>query len=1552
MIPDVGCQECDSCVHLLVDDTEYILGNVSTMIRDLSSISVGVLAVRRLEKINQTVYELRPAVDRLTSSPPSQVQLDPLVQEVQRVQDMADRINTKSDRTHRESNLVEIDSSDAKTRAMNIYDEVVRAAVDAANDAVNYVQNIVNDIRNNIGQSNLDELLRQAERMLDEMKRRDFTQSTRDAQTELQRAIDALRRARELLDRAMEQANRTSQLTIRIEDITHKLSDLRNHSRSSMGHSDDAKQRNSANRQVINHILELIKEISVIEREVNSCQDRSRQLLIDARRFLDEARVAYSAVERELSRLDVAIDRIKPFIDNLESENRRLRPLVDQAMEHARNLRDRADELDGYFSETRRLVETAINASRSYQSITRLINEALNASLEAMRAADEANRLSSGHADEARDSLARSVDLKGRADDTVRRLDDEVRPRIKSVNTTITDIETIIIELRDGLSSIGLSLDMLPDRGYGEEARAAVDLAMDAQKRAEEAETKVEMIVDKLPEDQRKVEQIPIDIDTANRNIKDAQIQVNKVQELVPTAIDLLNRLNLQATRIRQLGIELRNNISNLRSQIEIARNHANLIKVGVQFDSSSQLWVKNPWNLQQGGSRSRLSFYFRTEQPDGFLAYIGPDASSTSIKDYMVVEIINGRVQFKYDLGSGPAIILSDKIVNTGQWHHVIAERTGKEGKLTVRWEIGEEPLRQVDFEEKLSESPGTTSVLELTPTTRFFVGGVLNRDADALLSSNVVSNTHFVGCLEEPQFNGVAVGLWNFMEAASIHGCQDRGRELPVQPPEGLRFGGNGYVMISRGNYRTSQSSAVRFDFRTFSPDGLMFLMGKERDYLSVEMSGGRVVARYDLGSGPAKLSSDQNNAPVFFNDGKWHTLFMNRVGYDGILKIDGLTMASGRSSGSLNRLEIDDEIFIGGYKGEHPYRDVTQKGFEGCIKNLVLGSTPKDINENLEIKDIEQGCTEVSRLASFRREIIGSYLGLPSVDINGQFQMSFTLKSDEQDGLIFYVANTDAQKNALSVSVVGGKIVVKLIQENTELAVLESTASHYGDGNWHYVTISKNNRNLNLDIDDSEYMTSPQFRARGANTNSLSYLGGVPADYALMLQNVGLPQKIGFAGCVADVIINGQSQNFASVSPQNMFGVTLESCHIPDPTPPPQTFTPRPTQPGFVPPTGALPEKCRLPLDPVEPDLSTSEGVRFGLVPESRYEYNALPSLNSRRAEFSIDFKTSEPNGTLFYVTSDQRDFIGLYMKNGQIGFAFNCGSGSGRKLTTTRYDDDRWHTVVFRRTEKRGSLAVDGDVLPDFTSRGRLKTVEVDAPFYFGGMPSGVAVAAASKLDDVQSRFIGCMRNLRLDGNDLGRPDYQTGTGECYQSDERGVFFYADGGHVIINDNFSVPLDLQIDLEIKPRTMSGVILSVYNHGTGPPGGDYIVLQMIDGSVSFSLDNGHGEIKSVYQPATKNELCDGQWHTVSALKTKNVVTLKVDEVNAAADYGKEAVSHTNTHDPLYVGGVPEMHRGIQSRDQYVGCMRNLALNNEPVSLADSQPVGRVNLGSCPST
>lgn len=55
------------------------------------------------------------------------------------------------------------------------------------------------------------------------------------------------------------------------------------------------------------------------------------------------------------------------------------------------------------------------------------------------------------------------------------------------------------------------------------------------------------------------------------------------------------------------------------------------------------------------------------------------------------------------------------------------------------------------------------------------------------------------------------------------------------------------------------------------------------------------------------------------------------------------------------------------------------------------------------------------------------------------------------------------------------------------------------------------------------------------------------------------------------------------------------------------------------------------------------------------------------------------------------------------------------------------------------------------------------------------------------------------------------------------------------YLFADEQFKVGLDLDIYVEIKPRSLSGVILSVYSSR-----GDYLVLQMQDGNVSISPEH----------------------------------------------------------------------------------------------------------------
>ena len=91
-----------------------------------------------------------------------------------------------------------------------------------------------------------------------------------------------------------------------------------------------------------------ILAIKELRDDINMMLDMAQQLIEDAREFLDEARAAHFATERESTRLEAAMDDLRKFVDNLAAQNEQLRPLVDEAMRHALDLQKQAEMLARY----------------------------------------------------------------------------------------------------------------------------------------------------------------------------------------------------------------------------------------------------------------------------------------------------------------------------------------------------------------------------------------------------------------------------------------------------------------------------------------------------------------------------------------------------------------------------------------------------------------------------------------------------------------------------------------------------------------------------------------------------------------------------------------------------------------------------------------------------------------------------------------------------------------------------------------------------------------------------------------------------------------------------------------------------------------------------------------------------------------------------------------------------------------------------------------------------------------------------------------------------
>lgn len=70
------------------------------------------------------------------------------------------------------------------------------------------------------------------------------------------------------------------------------------------------------------------------------------------------------------------------------------------------------------------------------------------------------------------------------------------------------------------------------------------------------------------------------------------------------------------------------------------------------------------------------------------------------------------------------------------------------------------------------------------------------------------------------------------------------------------------------------------------------------------------------------------------------------------------------------------------------------------------------------------------------------------------------------------------------------------------------------------------------------------------------------------------------------------------------------------------------------------------------------------------------------------------------------------------------------------------------------------------------------------------------------------------------------------------------------------------ELEISIEIRPRSNNGVILAV---GTSRKRRDFLGLQLINGVVDFSFDNGGGITRVNVTFPNSYYICDGGWHTI---------------------------------------------------------------------------------------
>ncbi|XP_028312279.1 pikachurin [Gouania willdenowi] len=384
-------------------------------------------------------------------------------------------------------------------------------------------------------------------------------------------------------------------------------------------------------------------------------------------------------------------------------------------------------------------------------------------------------------------------------------------------------------------------------------------------------------------------------------------------------------------------------------------------------FNESLFSYAVIPWPQS---SQSYLSFMefeltFLPSMADGVLLY-SEDAASG---DFLAINLVDRYVEFRFDCGSGGAVIRSEEQISLDSWHELRVSRTAKNGILQVDSQRSKEGMAEGAFTQINCSSPvfiggvpeydktkRTSGVLK--PFTGVIQRLVLNDRTMPITSGsvggvNVVNSAH--PCVESPCANGgTCRPKWDGYECDCPLGydgrhcqkeCGNYCLNTVTEAIEIPQFIGRSYLTYDNRDIlkRISGSRTNLFmRFKSTAKDGLLLWRGESpmrpnSDFLSLGLRDGALIFSYNLGSGAVDIVVNGT-----FGDGKWHRVKAVRDGQTGKLTVDDYGAKTGRSPGKMRQLNINGPLYVGGMKeiALHTNRQY-MGGLLGCVSHFTLST-----------------------------------------------------------------------------------------------------------------------------------------------------------------------------------------------------------------------------------------------------------------------------------------------------------------------------------------------------------------------------------------------------------------------------------------------------------------------------------------------------------------------------------------------------------------------------------------------------------------------------------
>ncbi len=739
-------------------------------------------------------------------------------------------------------------------------------------------------------QVSINRALQEAREILAIIRGRGYGNVDIEARTELSYARQSLNIVTDMLYGQSELKERQAQ----VEGIENKVNDLLQYINRAMDKTRSSQSLNFQHHNVLDSAKKNCAEARKLSTEASDVWLGGQKLLVDAKNLLREARDGFN-------KLDLVYDNLRSIGGSLQEKEVGLSAVVEDYRTRyvlpCKGNADRLTKLAAQVLDTFGVglgvnAEQTVRAARVYQKIMktifdarRIAGAALDMSVRAIERTREKDYDGYDLYAQADVARVRSRDLRQEADG-LKQNSAAMQVQMEELILRWQSYILLMSKRSDELETVNRDLDRL--QIVSVLAKESLRLSEEAFREAEAVHNKVSDLNARISQELRsKADELHSFAPDELGNIPRRLTQARRVLQQVDKQATYLSHRKID---IEEVSHRVSEQISSLRSRIEMARHAASNIKISITNQRIGHENADNTWgcsrsyrvNLTASTSNTISLIYAvdNADDRDGLLVYMpnGDPEVRASDRDFMAIEMVNRQIRFLWNNGAGTKSITHNTTIETAyggslvtqdhMWYKITAERVGNIGRLNVR-KVKPVYVRPEYDRWVVGETLATANVFNVHRQDLLYVGG--GAIPDTLRSDQLLSGGRFSGVLYNLEVDGGNIGLWNFVTNA---GCRETHSGITSDGHTSSHacysFNGHGYAVQQDMRNYDPRYLSVSMEFKTFDSNALLFFAVNEmsRQYLLVELRDGRIYM--ELNYGPEKqLSFLTSNT---YNGGNW--------------------------------------------------------------------------------------------------------------------------------------------------------------------------------------------------------------------------------------------------------------------------------------------------------------------------------------------------------------------------------------------------------------------------------------------------------------------------------------------------------------------------------------------------------------------------------------------------------------------------------------------------------------------------------------------------------